>query len=106
MSTLVTVLIVGNVQTLLLILAAYIVAGVLKVSFGDFRTASLKFFGASLAAGGVGAIIPGLGIVTGVIFLALIMWLFELELPYAIALTIVNWVLSMLVASVVLAAMR
>src|SRR4051812_35859224 len=57
------------IQTVLLILAAYLVATFLSVSFGDFRSAMLKFAGAALASGGLGAIIPVGGIVASVVFL-------------------------------------
>ena len=58
------VIIAGVFQTILLIIAAFIVAAVLRVSFGEFRSAILKFAGAALASGGLGAIIPYGGIVS------------------------------------------
>lgn len=91
------VLIGGVIETILLIIAAFIVAFFLKVSFGDFRSAILKFAAATLASGGLGAIIPIWGIVGTIVFLALILWLFELEVPYAIVLAVVNYVLTVAV---------
>jgi hypothetical protein len=92
------VVIAGAVaQTILLILAAFLVATFLNVSFGDFRSAILKFAGAALAAGGLGAIIPVGGIVAAVVFLGLIIWLFELEVPYAAALAVVYFLLALVV---------
>jgi hypothetical protein len=88
----------GAVQTILLITAAFLVATILNVSFGDFRSAVLKFAGAALASGGVGAIIPFWGFAAAGVFLALILWLFELEVPYAIALAVVYFLLSLVVA--------
>jgi hypothetical protein len=85
-------------QTFLLILAAFVVATILKISFGDFKSAILKFAGAALAAGGLGAIIPVGGIVASVVFLGLIIWLFELEVPYAIALTVVYFLMAFVIA--------
>jgi hypothetical protein len=93
----VAVIIGGIMQTVLLIGAAFLVATFLSVSFGDFRSAILKFAGAALAAGGIGAVIPFGGIVAAFVFLGLIFWLFDLEVPYAVALAVVYWVLSALV---------
>jgi hypothetical protein len=87
----------GVFQTVLLIIAAFLVATLLSVSFGDFRSATLKFAGAVLASGGLGAIIPLGGIVPSVVFLGVIIWLFELEIPYAIALTVVYFLLALLI---------
>jgi hypothetical protein len=98
MPVLTAVAIGALIQTILLICAAFIVAAVLNVSFGDFNSAVVKFSGATLASGGLGAIIPMGGIVSSVVFLALILWLFELELPYAIALTVVDFLLTFAVA--------
>jgi hypothetical protein len=96
-----TVVAIGAlIQTILLISAAFIVASFLSVSFGDFNSAIVKFCAATLLSGGLGAIIPMGGIVSAVIFLALILWLFELELPYAIALTVVYFLLTIAVAVV------
>lgn len=92
------VLIGGSVQTILLIAAAFVVSSLLSVSFGDFRAAVLKFSAAVLASGGLGAILPVWGFLATVVFFALILWLFELEVPYAIALTVVYFAISLLVA--------
>jgi hypothetical protein len=97
MPVLTAVAVGAAVQTALLICAAFIVAAVLNVSFGDFNSAVIKFSGAALCSGGLGAIIPMGGIVSSVVFLALILWLFELELPYAIALTVVYFLLAVAV---------
>ena len=91
------VIVGGFIQTVLLIAAAYLVATFFSVSFGDFRSAILKFAGAALASGGLGAVIPLGGIVASFTFLGLIIWLFELELPYAIALSVAYFVLSLIV---------
>ena len=99
------VIIAGVFQTILLIIAAFIVAAVLRVSFGEFRSAILKFAGAALASGGLGAIIPYGGIVSSVVFLGLVMWLFELEVPYAVALTVVYFLLALMIAVGVRSAM-
>src|SRR5687768_744249 len=87
--TLLAVLIGGIVQTAILICAALLVATLLGVSFGTVPSAALKFAGAALASGGVAAVIPYGGIVALFVFLGLIIWLFELELMYAVVLTVV-----------------
>ena len=49
-------------------------------------------------SGGVAALIPYGGIVALFVFLGIIMWLFELEVPHAVVLTIVYFVISFVVA--------
>lgn len=103
--TLVAVLIGGAIQTAILIGAAFIVSSLMSVSFGDPPTAALKFAGATLAAGGLGAVIPIGGISALFVFLGLIMWLFELELTYAVVLTIVYFVVAIMVGILLRSAM-
>lgn len=93
-SLLISALIVGAVQTILLILAAFLVASVMSISFGDARSAVRKFAGATVFGGGLGTLLPMGSIVALFIFLGLVMWLFELELTYAIALTVAYFVVS------------
>jgi hypothetical protein len=102
---LIAVLVAGSVQTVLLIAAAFLVAKFLSVSFGDFQSAAMKFSGAVLASGGLGAILPVGGIVASIVFLGLILWLFELEVPYAIALTVVYFLLAIVVGIMLRSAM-
>lgn len=102
--TLVAVLIAGAVQTAILIGAAFLLATVLNISFGDVGSALLKFAGAALVSGAVGALIPWGGIIALFVFLGLIMWLFELEVPYAVALTILYLVVSFVVGLAIRAA--
>ena len=91
------VIVGGMIQTILMILAAFVVASMLKVSFGDFRSAALKFAGAALASGGLGAVIPLGGLLAALVFLCLIIWLFELEVSYAAVFTVIYFVLALLV---------
>jgi hypothetical protein len=95
---LIAVMVAGTIQTILLIGAAFLVSTMLSVSFGDFRAGVLKFSAAVLVSGGVGAIIPLGGFLATIVFLGLILWLFELEVPYAVALTVVYFLLSIVVA--------
>jgi hypothetical protein len=103
--TLVVVLVGGAVQTAILIGAALLVGTLLSVSFGSVSSAALKFAGAALASGGLAAVIPFGGIVALFVFLGLIMWLFELELTYAVVLTVVYFVISYAVGLVLRAAL-
>jgi len=96
--TLLAVLIAGIVQTAILIASAFLVGTLLSVNFGAFSSAVLKFAGAALFCGGIGAIIPFGGIAALFIFLGLIMWLFEMELTYAVILTIVYLVITFAMA--------
>jgi hypothetical protein len=104
-ATLVGVLIIGTVQTAILIGAAFLVAAVCSVSFGDVRSAILKFAAATLLSGGIGAVIPFGGIVALFVFLGLVMWLFEIELVYVIVLTVAYFVVSFGVAIALRAAL-
>ena len=96
--TLLAVMIGGVVQTVILVATAFLLATVLSISFGNVGSAILKFAAAALVSGAVAALIPFGGIVALFVFLGLIMWLFELEVPYAVALTILYLVVSFVVA--------
>jgi len=104
-ATLVGVLIIGSVQTAILIGAAFLVATVFSVSFGNVRSAILKFAAATLVSGGIGAVLPFGGIVALFVFLGLVMWLFEIELVYVIVLTVAYFVISFGVAIALRAAL-
>jgi len=95
---LVGVLIGGAVQTVLLVVVALAVAASAGVSFGTPGSAALKFAAAALVSGGVAALIPYGGLVALFVFLGLVMWLFELELTYAVLLTVVYLAVSVGVA--------
>jgi hypothetical protein len=97
--TLLAVLVVAVVQTAVLIGAAFIVAAMMSVSFGDVQSAILKFAGITLASGGLASVISfGGNFVALFIFLGLVMWLFELELTYSIALTVIYFVIIFVIA--------
>jgi hypothetical protein len=103
--TLLAVLLGGVAQTAILVAAAFLLATVIGISFGEVGPAVLKFAAAALVGGAVSALIPYGGIVAIFVFLGLIMWLFELEVPYAVALTILYLVVSFAVAFVIRAAL-
>lgn len=88
-ATLTAVLIGAAIQTVLLVVIALIVGTLMSVSFGSIGSAALKFAAASIASGGIAALLPGGGIVALFVFLGLVMWLFEIELTYAVVLTVV-----------------
>jgi hypothetical protein len=105
-ATLVGVLIGGAIQTALLIAAALVVGTLLKVSFGDLPSAALKFAGAALVSGGIATLIPYGGILALFVFLGLVMWLFEVELTYAVVLTVVYFAVSLAVGFALAAVLR
>jgi hypothetical protein len=82
------------IRTVLLVIAAIITATVAKISFGDLKSAILKFAGIILFAGGLTSVIPLGGLIGLFVFLGLIAWLFELEIVYAIVLTVVYALVS------------
>ena len=86
------------VGTLLMLLAAFITALITRTSFGDLGSAVLKLAGIYLFANGVGALIPTVGgLIALAVFFSLVVYLFELEGPYAVAFTIVNFVVHLTV---------
>ena len=98
-ATLMLVTIGAAVQTVLLIVAALIVGSLMGVSFGTVPSAVLKFAAATLFAGGLGALVStGGGLIGLFVFLGLVAWLFEIELVYAIVLTVVYVLVSFVVA--------
>ena len=90
----------GAIQTVLLIAAAFLVAMMLKVSFGELNSAILKFCGITMFCWGLRLILPMGGFLNLFVFLGLVMWLFELEMPYVIALTVVQWVMGVVTLAI------
>ncbi len=84
----------GVLQTVLLVVAAIIVATVLKIGFGDVGSAALKFAGAALFCGAISSVIPMGWLVADVVFLGLVAWLFEIEITYAIVLAFVYFLVA------------
>lgn len=95
--TLLAVSIGAAVQTALLIAAALIVGSLLSVGFGTMRSAALKFAAVSLVSGGISALVPGGWIIALFVFLGLVVWLFEIEMTYAVVLTVVYFLVTWLV---------
>lgn len=84
----------------LMLAAAFITAKITGTSFGELGSAVLKLAAIYLFPSAVGLFVPGIvgGLVASVIAFVLLMWLFELELPYAIIFTIVTWVVNFVAA--------
>lgn len=97
-SVVVAALVLGLVQTVLLTLAAFIASSIMGISFGELPTAALKFAGVALVVGGLSAILPWAGLIWLVVFLGLVVYLFELQIGYAIGLTIIYWLLGLILA--------
>lgn len=93
-ATMLAVVIIGVVQTVLLVAAAFIVALLIKEGFDEVPTAILRFAAASLFSGGLSAVIPYGGIVALFVFLGLIVWLFDIEMFQAVILTVVYMFIS------------
>lgn len=92
--TMLGVVIIGIVQTVLLVAAAFIVALLIKEGFDDVPTAILRFAAAALLSGGLSAVIPYGGIIALFVFLGLIVWLFDIEMFQAVILTVVYMFIS------------
>ena len=94
------------VGTGLMIAAAFLTAGLIGVSFGELGPAALKLAAIYLFPSAVGSLIPFGGLLAIFLWLALLMWLFELEMLQAIVFAIVlflirwavAWVLAMVIA--------
>ena len=101
--------IVAVIGVALMVLAAFVTSAITSTSFGDFGAAVLKFAGIYLFSSGVSAILGGGwlgGLVGTAVFFSLIVYLFELETPYAVAFTLIYWVVSFMAALAVTGAAR
>jgi hypothetical protein len=103
MPTLVALWIGGMINCVIMLVVAFIVAALFSVSFGDIPSAILNFAAASLCAGAITALIPMGWIIALFVFLGIIMWLFELEMTYAVTFTViylfVSWAIGIGVRS-------
>lgn len=95
------VLVGAIIQTVLLIAAAFLASAVLNIGFGDLNAAVLKFAGITLFSGAIAALFPLGGLIGSVLFLVLLLWLFDLEWQYAFALGIAYYVVSLLAAVII-----
>lgn len=76
-------------------------ASMLSIGLGDMKSAALKFTGICLFSSAVAAMIP-LGLVIAfVVFMALTMWLFEIEVPYGAGFAVVFTLIALLMVAVV-----
>jgi hypothetical protein len=103
MPTLFILWIAGMINCVIMLVVAFVVAALFSVSFGDIPSAILNFAAASLVAGGIAALIPMGWIIALFVFLGIIMWLFELEMTYAVAFTViylfVSWAIGIAIRS-------
>ncbi len=81
----------AGVGVALMLVAAFITAAITKQSFGDLRSGILKLSAIYLFPSAVGAMMPaGLGaLISLAIFFSLIIWLFELDMVYAVVFSLV-----------------
>jgi hypothetical protein len=90
----------------MMLLAAYATAAITQQSFGELSTATLKLTAIYLFAGAFGTI-PWMGWILSLIVLyALLIWLFDLDKPYAIAFMVILWAVRFVVLMLVLMIFR
>jgi len=92
------------IGTGLMVLAAYVTAGFLSVSFGELGPASLKLAAVYLFPAAVALVIPMGWIAALFLWLGLLMWLFELEMYQAVIFAII-FLLVRILMNVMLAQM-
>lgn len=105
-SVLVFVGVASAVGVGLMVVAAFITAKITGTSFGELDSAVLKLSAIYLFPSAVAGLIPVPllnSLVAAAIAFSLLIWLFDLEVPYAIVFTVITWVVN-LVAAVVLGA--
>jgi hypothetical protein len=77
----------------------------MSTSFGELRSAGVKLAGIIVLTSALSAVIPFGGFLSIFVYLALLMWLFELEMfeaiVFAIVLTVVRFVVALLVLAIV-----
>lgn len=88
------------VGVLLMLLAAFLTAGLFSVSFGEFGSAVLKLTAIYISAAALAALIPTVGGLLGsALAFVLLMWLFELEMVYAIVFAVMLWLVQIAAAA-------
>ncbi len=97
MPVLVAAIVALVVQTILLIASAFVIAAILRISFGDSNSAMLKFAAAVIASGSIEALIPTRGILATAVFFVLVLWLFELDVAYVVALMVGYFLIGLFV---------
>lgn len=80
------VFVIAAVLTVLGVASAFITAAIMSTSFGELRTAFLKFAGIILLTSGLAALIPYGGLIVLAIYLGLLVWLFGVEMKEALSL--------------------
>ena len=89
------------IGTALMLAAAFVTASMIGVSFGELGPAALKLAAIYLFPAAVGTLLPYGGFFALVIWLALLLWLFDLEVyqavVFAIILFVVNWLTAILI---------
>ena len=92
----------------LMLLAAFLTAAITRQSFGELSTGILKLAGIYIFSTAIAGLIPGaIGIlIEDALFFSLLIWLFELEVPYAVVFMLVmmgiNLIIGLLVVALVL----
>ncbi|HEX8913161.1 MAG TPA: hypothetical protein VF796_12450 [Humisphaera sp.] len=94
------------VGVLLMLTTAFLAAFLLRVSFGDLWSAVLKLTGIYIFSAALGLTLPSgfAFLLQSAAFVVLMMWLFELELPYVIAFAVLNFVVNLVAGGILAAA--
>jgi hypothetical protein len=78
-SVLLAVLVITAIQTVLGIGVAYLTAALIGASFGELKSAFLKFAAVFVLAGAVAWVVPAGGWLAFFVYFGLLLWLFGLE---------------------------
>jgi hypothetical protein len=98
------VLLLGVIETIVGIAVAYAVAMLMGTNFGELKAAFVKFAGIFIFTGALSALIPFGGLLALLVYLLLLIWLFELEMFEAIVFAIVLGLVRLALASLIFAA--
>ena len=91
-----------GISVLIGILACFISAAVLNVSFGELGPATLKLAGMLSFTYAVTARVPGGFIFSGILLVSFIVWLFDLEPGEAILTTVILWLTNLFVTAMII----
>jgi hypothetical protein len=94
-----------GLMVLIGILACFISAAVLNVSFGELGPATLKLAGMLSFTYAASSRIVGGFIVAGILLVIFLVWLFDLEPGEAIITTVILWLTQLIVSGLIIAAL-
>ena len=90
----IVVMVVGVIDTVLLVAAAFATAAIFGIAFGEFKLAVLQLAAASLFSSAVDMVpFPFLGTIA---FFVIVMWLMDLEFFEVMVFTVVHFIISVI----------